>query len=259
LSDAVEQLGYNVLNEIPLQARRRGTRAAVSGCSNDILNYPASLAIGLKSAGTNSTRVTFAYVIRHPYGYLTKGDRITLSRESEAIIALANAKALPTTCSSCAAEVTSGVRFCRQCGAPVKVGASSVELELLKTTAGTNAGYKGALFGAIFLLIAFLLPLVLLLGSDNPVRFAKLVKAISVISGSLGISGFLMLLAGLWSLRKLLNQPLERETKEQHIPAVHRSLGVPDTSELISSPASQGSITDATTDLLPQEAKRANP
>src|SRR5262249_8215901 len=178
LSDALEQLSYTVLNETPIQAKRSGTTAGNTGCSNDILEYPTSLTIGLKSAGTNSTRVTFAYVVRHPYGYLTKGDRNTLSREAEALIALSNAIALPSFCPSCGAEISAGTRFCRRCGAPANVVATSAELDLLNLTANANAGYKGTLWGSFFLLLALLFPLLLLFGATDSVRFMKLFKVV---------------------------------------------------------------------------------
>lgn len=255
LSDALEQLSYTVLNETPIQAKRRGTTAGAMGCSHDILEYPTSLTIGLKSAGTNSTRVTFAYVIRHPYGYITRGDRNTLSREAEALIALSNAIAFPSTCPSCGAESSAGTRFCRRCGAPANVAIPSSELDLLSLTANANAGYKGAFWGAFFLLLALLFPLLLFLGSQDPVKFMKVMKVVSICSGTFGITALLLLLYGLRKLRKSLNQSLEKERKELHVPAI-RGIDAPDTSELTIQPASQNSITDATTDLLPQEVKR---
>ena len=64
LASALERMGYRVLNENPIQARRGARGLARSGCSQDILDYHRSLYIGLKSAGANSTRVTFAYTVK---------------------------------------------------------------------------------------------------------------------------------------------------------------------------------------------------
>ncbi len=258
LSDALEQIGYSVLNEAPIQAKRRGTTAGSSGCSTDILDYPASLTVGLKAAGPGATRVTFAYVVRHPYGFLTKGDRHTLTREAEAIVALANARAFPANCPSCGAAVTGGTRFCRQCGAPASAAAAPAELDLLHLTAGANAGYKGAGWGAIFLLIALLLPLLLFFGSDDPARFAKMVKVISIVGGSLGLSGLLLLSSGLWRLAKALNRTPDRDLREPIAPPVRRDLAAPATNELPPASASPHSVTDATTDLLPHEVRSIN-
>jgi hypothetical protein len=257
LSDALEQVGYSVLNETPIQAKRSGSTAGATGCSNDILKYPASLTVGLKAAGANSTRVTFAYVVRHPYGFLTRGDRNTLDREAEAIVALANARAQSHGCPSCGAEVTGGVRFCRQCGAPAAT-ATPAELELLQLTANANAGYKGISWGAFFMLLALLLPLLLFIASQDPVKFAKAVRVITIIAGALGGSGILMLLSGLWRLRKGVNQRIDRETAP---PVPRRGAGAPDTAALPPPSAAQPvahSVTDATTDLLPHEVKRIN-
>lgn len=67
LVDALEETGYLVLNESPLQAKRSARRGAGSGCSNDILDFSTALNIGLKAAGANSTRITFAYTIKDVY------------------------------------------------------------------------------------------------------------------------------------------------------------------------------------------------
>jgi hypothetical protein len=47
LAGALEQMGYRVLNENPIQARRGASGLARSGCSQDILDYRRSLDIDL--------------------------------------------------------------------------------------------------------------------------------------------------------------------------------------------------------------------
>ncbi|MGH9832107.1 MAG: zinc ribbon domain-containing protein [Blastocatellia bacterium] len=254
LADALEQMGYRVLDENPLQARRSARGRAATGCSTDILDYSTSLNIGLKSAGPNSTRVTFDYVVKQVYtGYLSKGDRHTLTREAEAVIALATARAAPSTCAACGAEVVGGSRFCRQCGAP-KNAAHPAEMEVLRLTAGANASYKNIAYGAFFIVIAVLLPLILFFLDHDHAKFAKRVMALSAVAGSLGASGLIMLLMGLFRLRKLAKPPAEAESLP--LPP-RRSIDVPDTAEL--PPQSiQHSVTEATTDLLSQKAKRMN-
>ncbi len=254
LADALEQAGYRVLNENPIQARRSARGGATTGCSTNILDYSTSLNIGLKSAGPNSTRVTFDYVVKQVYtGYLSKGDRHTLTREAEAVIALATTRATPSTCSSCGAEIVGGSRFCRQCGAP-KNTTHPAEMEVLRLTAGANASYKSIAPGAFFIIIAMLLPLILFFLDQDSAKFAKRVMAISAMAAALGASGLIMLFMGLFRLRKLAKPPTEAESLP--LPP-RRSIGVPDTAEL--PPQSvQHSVTEATTDLLSQKAERMN-
>lgn len=255
LSEALEQVGFRVLNETPIQARRTSAECGMAGCSNDILNYPATLNIGLKPAGNNATRVTFDYVIRNPMGFLTKGDRNTLTREVEAVIALANTRGVAQQCLSCGAE-TNGVRFCRQCGAPA-AASTPAELELLSLTAKTNLAYKWAAPGAAFAAIALVLPAILFFLDQDAPKFAKRLRVISILTGTLGLSGILMLLRGLWWMSRSLNQPIEREGG---IAPSRRMAEVPDTASLpaaAESPAAISSVTEATTDLLRQEANRS--
>ena len=74
LADALERMGYRVLNENPIQARHLARAAWREALSQDILDYHRSLHIGLKSAGANSTRVTFAYTVKGVLsGFITKG------------------------------------------------------------------------------------------------------------------------------------------------------------------------------------------
>jgi hypothetical protein len=248
LSEALERVGYLVINETPIQGKRSGTTAGANGCSTDILEYPASLTIGLKSAKPGSTRAAFAYEVRHSMGYLSKGDRQTLDRESEAIVAIAHAQTFARSCSACRAELVGAARFCRQCGAPVQNPYSLSELEILKLTAGINAGYKWLVPGAIMLLVAILTPLLLLLGDENSEKYARHLRAMFIVGGTFGATGILMLSLGLWKLRQLLSRRLERETIHFSAPPPATPLNAPTTSELV-----HHSIVEETTSLLPQE------
>src|SRR5262245_38400062 len=109
LADALERLGYRVFNENPIQARPGASGLARSGLSQDILEYRRSLDIGLKSAGANSTRVTFAYTVKGVHsGFITKGDRNTLTREAVAILALAQSRDALSYCPACGADGAGG-------------------------------------------------------------------------------------------------------------------------------------------------------
>jgi hypothetical protein len=258
LADALEQMGYRVLNENPLQARRSAKSCANSGCSQDILDYQTVLNIGLKSAGPNSTRVTFDYTIKGVYsGYLSKGDRNTLTREAEALLAQALARASALHCPACGADTAGSSRFCRRCGAPLGV-ATPPEMEVLRLTSNANASYNNLAGGLFFIVIALACLIPLLFGGSDPVKFAKLLKILTVLSGSLGAVGLFMAVAGLARLRGTLRKPIEQDSLPQPPRRTQlEGINAPDTNEL--PPASiSNSVVEATTDLLPHEVKRAS-
>src|SRR5262247_815168 len=214
LVEILESMGYRVLNENPIQARRGATGLAKSGCSQDILDYRRSLDIGLKSAGANATRVTFAYTVKGVYsGYITKGDRNTLTREAEAIVSLAQSRAALSYCPACGADGAGGTRFCRQCGAPV-ASADPPELDLLRLTADANASFKNIVTGAIFAMIVALAPALFFLSMMLfPVHSGQetLVKLIAVLLGTWGPIGLAFLIAGLWRLGRAIKHRPGRE------------------------------------------------
>lgn len=263
LADALEQMGYRVMNENPLQARRSAKGCAQSGCSSDILAYQTILSVGLKSTGANSTRVTFDYMVKDVYtGYLSKGDRNTLTREAEAILAQAMAGAGSTHCQACGTGTSGSSRFCRQCGSPLSA-APTAEMEVLRLTSGANVSYGNISGGIFFIAIGAALLLVLLFGSNDPVKFAKLVKIISFISIALGGTGLTMLLFGVARLRQMLRRDIEPEAapmpprrgvKEN---AGLESMGAPTTAALPPMSVAH-SVTEVTTDLLPQKVKQAS-
>jgi hypothetical protein len=258
LAGALEQMGYRVLNENPIQARHGASSLARTGCSQDILDYRRSLDIGLKSAGANTTRVTFAYTVTGVNtGYLTKGDRNTLTREADAVIALAQSRTALSYCHECGAHGVGGSRFCRQCGAPM-AASDPPELDLLRLTADANAGLKSIGGGLLFIVIGALIPLLIYLFKHDTISAEKMLKlaafCLSLISG-IGL-GFLI--AGIGRLRKTVNR--QPEPQEAPSPS-RRDIEPPDTAALppqsIQSPL-QHSVTEATTGLLPQEVKRTN-
>ncbi|MBL8192001.1 MAG: zinc ribbon domain-containing protein [Acidobacteria bacterium] len=257
LADALEQMGYRVLNDNPIQAKRSAKNGAASGCSSNILDYQTTLNVGIKSVGPSLSRVTFAYEIKGVYsGYMSKGDHNTLTREAEAIIAIAMAKTAAAHCSTCGAETAGSTRFCRKCGAPLNVTAPA-ETEVLRLMSGANSSQQNLGTGLFFLLIAGALLLILPFGSADPIKFAKLVRILGIVSSLLGGTGLVMLLYGWHKLRQLVNQPIEQDSlptlRRNFVEGVH----VPNTNEL--PPASiQHPVTEATTDLLHHEVKRAS-
>ena len=262
LTDALEEMGYRVLSENPIQARHGARGMAESGCSQNILDYRRSLDIGLKSAGVNATRVTFAYTVKGvKSGYITKGDHNTLTREAEAIVALAQSRVALSYCPACGADGAGATRFCRQCGAPM-AAAHPPELDLLRLTAEANASYKTILSGAICILVGLLAPALLLLFKHDTMSVEKLLRLTALMVGLVSGPGLAILLGGLWRLARTIKRTPEQEES----PAPSRRSFVDganplDTAALpppsIQHPV-QHSITEATTGLLPQEVKQTN-
>ena len=255
LAEALERMGYRVLNENPIHARHDASGLARSGCTQDILDYRRSLDIGLKSAGANSTRVTFAYTVKGVNaGYLTKGDRNTLTREAEAIVALAQSRAALSYCPACGAGGVGGMRFCRQCGAPV-ASADPPELDLLRLTAGANAGYKNIGGGFLFIVLGVLAPLLIYLFKHDTIGAEKMLKLTAICLLVIGI-GLGFLIAGIGRLRKIVDrEPQETLSAPRPVVAAPGAVALPPQS--IQQPVQQ-SVTEATTGLLPQEVKRTN-
>ncbi|MGE0127216.1 MAG: hypothetical protein AB7U82_03835 [Blastocatellales bacterium] len=257
LAGALERMGYRVLNENPIQARHGASDCAKSGCSLDILDYGRTLDIGLKSAGANATRITFAYTVKGVYwGYITKGDRNTLTREAEAAIALAVSRAALSHCPACGAGA-SGARFCRQCGAPVAAD-DPPELDLLRLTANANASYNSIVMGAICVLAGLLLPALIFLFKHDTMSALKLLKLTALLIGFISGPGLAFLLAGLRRLgRTVRHKPEQDELAAPSRRGLVEGVNAPGTAAL--PPQSiQHSIAEATTGLLPQEVKRTN-
>jgi hypothetical protein len=136
-------------------------------------------------------------------------------------------------------------------------------MEVLRLTSGANASYSNISGGIFFIAIGAALLLVLLFGSDNPVKFAKLVKIISFISITLGGTGLTMLLFGVARLRQMLRRDIEPDAapmppRRGILENVSlESSGAPTTAALPPMSVSH-SVTEVTTDLLPREVKQVS-
>lgn len=263
MSEALEQMGYRVLDENPLRARRRANGWGQSGCSTDVLEYQITLQIGLKAISHNTTRATFDYTVKNPM--LVEGDRHTLMREAEALIALAVARATTTGCAACGAEAIASARFCRQCGAP-NTSSEPAEVEVLRLTANSRAAYHSLVGGGFLFLAAITVALLFFMLDPDAERFAKRVRVISIIAGVLAACSLPLLISGIWRLHSMLNI---REDAGEQSAAPRRAVTVPNTASLpapvkaaalpphlVSEQEVFHSITEGTTDLLPQEKKR---
>src|ERR1041385_939893 len=118
LVNALQTLGYKVLGEQPLYAKRGRQGAARYDCSLNVLDYPTTLTISLKQTNDVAVLATFSYEIKS-FMRMTKGDRQTLAREAEAIAALAMERSALSACRTCGTQVTDESNFCRRCGAPL--------------------------------------------------------------------------------------------------------------------------------------------
>lgn len=196
LAGAIEQLGYYVLKEEPLLARRAARGRASWVGSNNVLNYSVALTVAVKSLNAGVARITFCYMLKHPM--LTNNGRQTLTREAEAIIALAAMRSASAACVACGATAAVGSRFCRHCGTPT-VSPEPAEIEVLKVTAGLCAGYTRTVFGAIILAPTFI---ALLLGLTTAVPHISVIVGVSLL---LGAFGWALLLTGLRRLHYTLN------------------------------------------------------
>ena len=131
---ALESLGYSVVSENPLQARRGRLKDIVRADFNE---HSRKLAVGLRQGGAAATQVTFDFAVTHG-GCMTKGDLLTLEREVDAISALASAPAAAGLCRACGTENGGDAHFCRLCGAP-SAAVVPAELEVLRLTAGSRS------------------------------------------------------------------------------------------------------------------------
>lgn len=234
---ALEQLGYRVTSENPLRARHSARGAASYYMSANALDYPTRLEINLKAHGQGATQVTFDYQVQH--GAFSKGDRQTLTREAEAILALASHRAQTLSCGGCGAEVATDSRFCRKCGAPVRAN-HPAELDVMRLTAGARAGYQWTWIGIVMLLLAWLFPLLAVMkNTPKPM----------IVWAFLSALGAWALGAGLRRTHLTLNpkQDAEEMRLPHHTPT---SLATPITNELPPQTAYR-SITEGTTELLP--------
>ena len=240
LTNALDKLGYKVISEEPLYARRQARGWASYYCSTDILEYPIKLTIGLKQLSSNVTLATFDYAVEHTAGMSFKGDQQTLKREAEAIIALAASGATTSACSACGTKQISDARFCRICGAPIVVG-DPAELEVLRLTAGGRAGHHLITTGAIWAAVSLFLALLFIFLSDKTVGLAAGLLLTQVVTG------LLILFLGVNRLYQTLNSDLSQSP----MPPISL-LQTDSTNEdnaFLSSPA-QTSVTEGTTGLL---------
>jgi hypothetical protein len=244
LLEAIQKLGYKILGEQPLYAKRGAQGSASSGCSWNVVDYPTRLTVSLKQTNNLSVLATFSYEIKS-HVLMTKGDRQTLAREAEAIVALATERLAASACRACGTQITDESHFCRRCGTPLLLDVP--ELEILRLTRSTRGSYHNLVTG----LLAFLLAVLILL----PVFIAHPATNFSVliwIGAAVGTFALFQLLQGLWQLHRTLNpKTTSRSIGNTNQPSFRSSV----TTALPPAPVN-ASITEGTTELLVPTADR---
>ncbi len=237
LVEALQQVGYKVIGEQPIFAKRSRECAARFDCSLNALDYPTTLTVALKQTNDVSVLATFNYEIKS-YVHMTKGDRQTLAREAEAVAALATERLAISSCRSCGTQVTDESHFCRRCGAPLVFDVP--ELEVLRLTRGTRGSYHNIIGGMIALLGALLTVTLGYAFTSQKVFGALLWLAIAF-----GSYALFLLVQGLWQLHRTLNSKVARNVTAGTAARLNASV----TTALPPAPA-RISITEGTTELL---------
>jgi len=243
LVDALQKVGYKVLGERPLYAKRSSQGSACWDCSVNALDYPTTLTISLKQTNDVAVLATFDYEIKS-YIHMTKGDRQTLACEAEAIAALATERLAISACRACGTQINDESHFCRRCGAPLVLDLP--ELEVLRLTRGSRDSYHKLFLGMISLLLTALTALPIFVVSGTRIYAPFLWVGIP-----LGVYALFNLAQGLWQLHHTLNPKLLANARTKQQPAIVTSV----TTALPPEPVS-ASITEGTTQLLSTSQNR---
>jgi hypothetical protein len=247
LAYALESLGYAVISDNPLQARRARRKDIIRA---DFTDHSRRLAVGLRQVGASATQVTFDFAVSHG-GCMTKGDLLTLERETDAIAALATAPPASGLCRSCGTENGGEARFCRLCGAPNTSGVPA-EVEVLRLTAGSRAGLQeivGGLFVAA--LTAAVVALMMMTGKPKAFKAGLILLVIGEVVGwAMALYGMLRIYRTLWfkpEAHALPAAPAVADAPINRLPHAQTS----------ALPPAHVSVTEGTTELLGAKAREA--
>jgi hypothetical protein len=180
VSDVLEDFGYIVLGDAPIQAKRPRQKSIWVAM---VLDYDTKLTIALKPISPASTLATFDYEIEQLF---TKGEMQALEREAEAIIALATTTSSEEFCPACGGENLRAARFCRTCGNPAARNSLPSELEVMRLTALGSATQIEVTLGVILCVLTLLisLPMILFTASIKGVIFGWIVFALGELLGT---------------------------------------------------------------------------
>lgn len=243
LVEAVEELGYKVISDFPIEAKRGAQGGARWGCSYEPLDYPTKLIIGLKQLNNMSVAVTFNFEVKSQNWSLSKGDHHTLLREAEALTALATQRPSLIACASCGTEVTDDSRFCRRCGSPLT--AEIAEVEVWRLTKDARASLHDIVVGVSTLFLT-----IVIVSIVSAFAEPKAVKIIAIIGAMFGLFGGWVLIEGLLHLYSVLNPAKDKQTTKILAP---KSIAQSQQTTALPSPPQRqpiASVTEGTTDLL---------
>lgn len=248
LIGAVEAMSYDILEEEPHIIGRRGAKDwGVWMSSADVLDYPMTLTIRLKSVGQNSTRATFDYVIKHPF--LNKGEKAVVAQEAVTIAAISKKQAIERLCAACETESTGDSKFCRQCGAPLT--SENAEMEILRMMAEVRAGKTSVVSSSVLMIVSLAILTVFIVLNflgiiDNP----KKIFIFLMFGGVTALTAILCSFFGWNRINRALDKPAEQKIIiPQYTP---ESLETGEFAAL-PHPSSPASVTEGTTNLLDEE------
>lgn len=245
LSDTLEDFNYMVISETPLQAKRVNRKNIMTA---NVLEYDARLTIGLKAISSASTLATFDYVVEYLF---SKGERLTLEREADAMIAMVTAPMNKTVCPACETENVGAVRFCRVCGTPIMRSKLPAELEVMRLMGGTSAAQVEIYWGVSIIIFALMLTLPMILFGKP-----KLIISGWIIMALLEFFGLLCLGYGMRRLHKTVNpvNPVSQELPVDKLrtTSAQESLSVTPAQELLALHPQPISVTEGTTELIEQ-------
>ncbi|QYO65362.1 hypothetical protein [Leptolyngbya sp. 7M] len=253
LIEALEKLGYHVLSEQPLVARRRASLDSLAKLQRSVV----TVTITLKTASERVTTVVVDYEVANTGMY--EGDHATIEREVDALVALARQSIDGEGhCSTCETPHVSDSSFCRGCGSP-KGRRQLAELELLRLDGETRFGHRANLGGLTVAILALVVGLpMIFFGTDKVVNAGWVLlligEAISLI----------LLIVGTHSVHKALNpapgsSPHAFETRYRGSISEYNAARATMADEMTARPihsASQTyppSVVDGTTELLPSD------
>lgn len=246
---AIEHLDFNVIDETEtsLKARRDARGSGSSYTSADILDYPATLSIRFKEHGNNSTIVTFDYAVKHPS--ITKGDKEVLTREAEALAALASVSGRERICNACGNRSIDDSRFCRQCGSPIVV--EHPEIELLHLSRNIRAAQQSA-YGTAIAIAGAMVIVGLLIGTllSSGIVLTKGMKLLMVFGPVAMACGLIFSLTGLCRINRAAKR--KRKDRDAFVPPNAKAeLAMP--APLYNAKQEIHSVVENTTNLLPTE------